>query len=121
MDTARDLGPELPNVLLNRILDDIEEGLPDGERYSGAPSAKARAAWPIVQKHAPDKTEPQCREIIRAWLKSRLLIVEEYEFAKGAQAVRGAARRWRQAAGDGCAMKRTFPLRASLRKSGAQS
>ena len=72
----------LSNALLNRILDDIEEGLPDGERYSGAPSAKTRAAWPIVQKHAPDKTQAQCREIIKAWLKSRLLIVEEYESRK---------------------------------------
>ena len=79
----------LSNALLNRILDVIEEGLPDGERYSGAPSAKTRAAWPIVQKHAHEKTEAQCREIIKAWLKSRLLMVEEYDSRKERKQVEG--------------------------------
>lgn len=69
----------LSDQLLNRILDDIEQGMPDGERYSGTPNARARAAWPVVQKHAPDKTEAQCREVIKTWLKSELLKVEQYE------------------------------------------
>lgn len=70
-----------PSSLLNRVLDDLSSaaGLPDGERYSGSASAKPpRAAWCVVQRHAPDKSEAQCREIIRAWLKSGLLIVEPY-------------------------------------------
>jgi hypothetical protein len=31
------------------------------------------AAWPVVQKYCPTKTEAQCREVIRAWLKSGVL------------------------------------------------
>jgi AAA domain len=68
----------LSNALLNRILDDIDAGMEKGERYSGAPSAKTRAAWRIVQRHAPDKTEPQCREIVKTWIANGLLVVEEY-------------------------------------------
>ena len=79
----------LPNAVLNRILDDIEEGLPDGERYSGAASATTRAAWPFVQKHAPEKTEKQCREIIRTWMKTRLLLVEEYQSPKARKQFEG--------------------------------
>lgn len=68
----------LSNALLNRILDDIDAGTENRERYSGAPSAKARAAWKVVQRHAPAKTETQCREIVKTWTATGLLIVEEY-------------------------------------------
>lgn len=87
--TPPDTWAGLSNALLNRILDVIEEGLADGERYSGAPSAKTRAAWLIVQKHAPEKTEAQCRAIIKAWLKSQLLRVEEYDSRKERKRVEG--------------------------------
>jgi hypothetical protein len=46
--------------------------------YSNAPAALDRAVWQVVQRHAPDKTEKQCREIIHAWLKSGLLRSEDY-------------------------------------------
>jgi AAA domain len=66
--------------LLNRILDDLEAGLPRGSRYSAAPKAgDDRAAWRVVVRHAQDKTEAQAREIIRAWLKSGTLYAEDYE------------------------------------------
>ena len=74
-DTWADLGCPL----LNRILDDIDAGLPDGNRYSDAPNAGERAAWKIVTNHAPTKTEGQAREVIRAWVKHGVLIVEEYD------------------------------------------
>ena len=35
----------------NRILDTIDAGLPDGERYSSAPRATTRAAWQAVERH----------------------------------------------------------------------
>jgi DNA polymerase I-like protein with 3'-5' exonuclease and polymerase domains len=62
-----------------RILDKIDAGMPDGNRYSGARSAKKRAAWPIVVAEVPDKPEAQAREIIKGWLKTGLLISREYE------------------------------------------
>jgi hypothetical protein len=65
---------------LNAALTDIAEGLPNGQRYSGAGAAKGeRAAWSVIQRHAPERTEPQCREIIRTWIKNGVLIEEEYD------------------------------------------
>jgi hypothetical protein len=69
----------LDNRTLNAILDAIDVGMEDGERFSGAPSAKSRAAWRAVQAIAPDKTENQCREIVRQWIKNGVLVEEIYE------------------------------------------
>ena len=74
-----DTWAELDHHLLNRILDDIDAGLPNGSRYSAAPKADDRAAWRVVTKHAPLKTEKQAREVIRAWLKSGLLHPQDYQ------------------------------------------
>jgi hypothetical protein len=63
--------------IANQILDDIDAGLPDGERYSNASAAKDRAAWRVVAKHAP-KEEGPAREIINKWLKAGTLIEEDY-------------------------------------------
>jgi hypothetical protein len=68
----------LDSPLLNRILDDIDAGMPDGRRYSAAPKATERAAWPVVQKHAPDKNEHQAREVIRTWLKNGTLFEKDW-------------------------------------------
>jgi hypothetical protein len=71
---------DIPIVTLNAILDDIERGLPNGQRYSNAPSAgQGRAVVPVVQKHLPDKTEGQCRKIIHKWLETELLYPEDYD------------------------------------------
>ena len=70
---------DLDTGLINRILDRIEAGMPDGNRYSGAPSAKMRAAWRVITTEIPGKAEAQAREIIRAWLDSRLLVSRKYE------------------------------------------
>jgi hypothetical protein len=69
---------------INRILDAIDRGLvgengePTGERYYHAGSAKERAAWRVVQSYAPQKTEKQCREILRQWVNNGVLMVEIY-------------------------------------------
>jgi hypothetical protein len=68
----------LNSVGLNLILDEIEAGLPDGSRFSDAPSATGRAAWRIIEKHCPTKPEAICRDIIKSWLKSGLLISRDY-------------------------------------------
>jgi AAA domain-containing protein len=65
---------------LNAALTDIETGLPNGQRYSGAGAARGdRAAWQVVQRYCPDRTEPQCREIIRTWVKNGVLFNQEYD------------------------------------------
>jgi AAA domain len=66
-------------VTLNAALDEIERGLPNGQLYSDAGAAKDRAAWSIVARHCPSKTEGQCRQVIRAWLKSGTLYVADYD------------------------------------------
>jgi hypothetical protein len=43
-------------------LTEIETGLTNGQRYSDASAATDRAAWAVVQRYCPDKTEQQCRE-----------------------------------------------------------
>ncbi|RWP64138.1 MAG: hypothetical protein EOR07_16255 [Mesorhizobium sp.] len=68
----------LTDDLVNRILTDIDAGMPDGERYSDAGAATTRAAWKVVQKHAAKKTEKQCREIVAIWVKEGLLLKETY-------------------------------------------
>jgi len=63
-------------ALQNHILDEIDAGLPNGSRYSDMASAKARAAWKVVTAFAPKKTEHDAREIIKAWVKSGVLVSE---------------------------------------------
>ena len=57
----------LDSALLNRILDALDAGMADGQRYSSAGSAVKRAAWRVVEQHAPGKPEKACRFIINAW------------------------------------------------------
>jgi hypothetical protein len=68
----------LSNAQLNAVLTDIEAGLPNGQRYSDSPRAKDRAAWEVVQRHCPDRTQAQCREIISTWIKNKVLYSETY-------------------------------------------
>ena len=69
----------LDSPLLNRILDQIDTGLPSGSRYSNGPNVTDRAAWRVVVEHAPDKTESQARQIISTWLRTGLLYHQAYE------------------------------------------
>jgi len=64
---------------LNAALTEIEVGMPNGQRYSYAAKADSRAAWPVVHRHCPDRTEAQCREIIKTWVKNRVLCNEDYK------------------------------------------
>jgi hypothetical protein len=73
-----DLWVDLNIELLNVILTEIARGLPDGNRFTDWGNAKERAAWRVVVKHAPHKTEAQAREIIRIWVKNGVLQVYSY-------------------------------------------
>ena len=67
-----------PPETIARIIEEIDGGMPDGTRFSNHHSAKQRAAWPIVQKYCPDKTEGQCRQIIARWIREGRLYEDEY-------------------------------------------
>jgi DNA polymerase len=70
---------ELSNELANRILDDIDTGLPNGQRYSGKNAAKPpRAVQEAVRRHCPNKTNEQCRQIIATWLRNGVLYEDKY-------------------------------------------
>ena len=64
---------------LNAILDDIEAGMPNGQRYSKHNRATTRAAWQAVQKHCSTKPEAQCREIIKQWCEAQVLFEATYD------------------------------------------
>jgi hypothetical protein len=72
------LWSDLSVATLNQILDRINEGMPDGERYTDSSAAKDRAAWRIVVELAPGKSEGQAREIIKTWVKNGVLVNEPY-------------------------------------------
>jgi hypothetical protein len=69
----------MSTVLLNQILTDIEAGTPDCNRYTDAPKAFDRAAWRVIVKHCPDKSEAAARKIIKTWTMSGLLVRKSYE------------------------------------------
>jgi len=69
----------LSSEILNTVLDQIEAGLPNGQRYSSNNAARTRSAWQVVKEHFPDKSEAQSREIIKTWMKNRVLYEEEYQ------------------------------------------
>jgi hypothetical protein len=79
----------LGHHILNLMLTDIEAGLPDGNRYTDERNAKDRAAWKVIVKHAPDKTEAQAKEIIKAWRKTGLLISKDYDNPETYKKVKG--------------------------------
>jgi hypothetical protein len=54
----------------------------NGQRYSNASAAADRAAWSVVQRHCPGKTEQQCRDIVSTWVKGGLLCVADYDDPK---------------------------------------
>jgi hypothetical protein len=79
----------LSHHLLNEVLTAIDKGLPEGGRYSDHSAAKDRAAWKVVQRYAPSKTEAQAREIIGTWVKTGVLTVEQYNDPTRRQSVKG--------------------------------
>ena len=65
-------------TILNAIIDDIDKGLENGQRYSDANKATDRAVWKVIVKHL-DRTEKQAREMIRIWVKNQVLIAMTYD------------------------------------------
>lgn len=64
--------------MIDAILREIDQGLPNGVLFSDHPAAKERAAWKIVQQHQTGKTEAQCKAIIKRWVVNRVLVRAEF-------------------------------------------
>jgi hypothetical protein len=87
--TPPDAWRGLSNTLLNLILDEIDDGLDDGDRYSAGNRATGRAAWQAVKEHAPEKSEEDCRRIIKIWVKNGVLISAPYDSPSARKTVQG--------------------------------
>lgn len=78
--TPPDIWAEISISAANEILDRIDAALADGRRYSAAPQAgEARAVWRVVQSKFPNLSEKQCRNVIATWVKSGVLITDDYD------------------------------------------
>ena len=96
-DTVQTVEPWIPpdkwagltHHLLNQMLNDIDAGLPDGNRYSDHYNAGERAAWKVIVKHAPQKPEAEAKQIVKAWLKTGLLYPVEYDNPATRKPVKG--------------------------------
>jgi len=65
---------------LNAALTEIDAGMSNGQRYTDAGGGKGeRAAWKVVHKHCPNRSESQCREIVRTWIRNGVLYEAEYD------------------------------------------
>jgi hypothetical protein len=76
--TPPDLWAGLSHFKLNEILTAIDAGLPDGRKYSAHSRATDTAAWRVVQEHASDKTEEAAKEMIKAWVRNKVLVPQPY-------------------------------------------
>jgi hypothetical protein len=76
--TPPDTWAGLSHRVLNQILTDIDAGLPDGNLYSDGPNVTDRAAWRVVAKHAPEKSEAAARQIVKTWVRTGVLRHHEY-------------------------------------------
>jgi AAA domain len=79
----------LDSLLLNRILSAIDAGLGDGNFYTDGNRTIERSAWQVVQRHAPAKSEVQCREVIRTWVKNGVLVPFDYDSPTTRKGVKG--------------------------------
>ena len=80
---------DLPCDLLNQVLTAIDAGMPDGEFYTQGNKTTERSAWLVVEQFAPAKTEEQCREIIRTWIKNGVLVPFDYTSPATRKSVKG--------------------------------
>jgi hypothetical protein len=69
----------ITDAVIDAALADIDSGMPNGQRYSDANAATARAVWQVIKRHSSDRSEAQCRDIIKTWLKSGVLYNDEYD------------------------------------------
>ena len=83
-----DAWADMNTDLTNRILDAIDKGMPNGERYSAANAARERAVWRVVADMA-GKEEGPAKEIVKGWLKSRLLAEQDYKSPTKRETLKG--------------------------------
>ena len=81
--TPPDIWAEISISAANDILDQIERGPSEGQRYSAEKQAATtdRAAWRAVQNGHPHLSEKQCKTVISEWIKTGMIEPREYQDA----------------------------------------
>ena len=81
--TPPDIWAEINSSAANDILDRIERGPSEGQRYSAGKQSSTtdRAAWRVVQNRHPHLSEKQCKAVIAEWVKSGVIETREYQDA----------------------------------------
>jgi hypothetical protein len=75
----RNFWDEIPVQLANDILDQIEAGLPNGQRYSNAAKVDdSRRVWRVVQQFAPSLNDAQAKNVIATWFRNGTLTSRSY-------------------------------------------
>ena len=69
---------DISSEVAERVIAEIERGMPDGRRFSNHNRAGEREVWPVVQKHCQTKTEAQCRRAVTKWVAQGRLYTKEY-------------------------------------------
>ena len=88
--TAPDVWDAVSPIVANHILDDIDAGPREGQRYSHAPNAgHEKAAWRVVTAHVASLTKTQARAIIKTWVNNEVLLVREYRDAEARKDSKG--------------------------------
>jgi hypothetical protein len=73
---------KIDKLTVDRILNKIDAGPYEGGKYSPAPNAKERAAWPVVQEFCPELTDKQAKHILATWIKNGVLVKREHKDPK---------------------------------------
>lgn len=89
--TPPDIWGEVSHAQIDAILDEIDRGLPDGNFYSDARSAKERGAWRVVAKHSPVGEGP-ARRMVATWVREGQLVRFHYTNPKTYKEVEGVRR-----------------------------
>ena len=77
--TPPNLFADISVKVINQILDEIDAGPSEGDRYSEARNvADPRAAWSVVAKHCPGKGKGPASRVIKTWKDSGLLVEKNY-------------------------------------------
>ena len=77
--TPPSLFADISVPVINQILDEIDAGPSEGDRYSDARNvADPRAAWSVVARHCPGKGKGPASRVIKTWKDSGLLVEKNY-------------------------------------------
>jgi hypothetical protein len=68
-----DFWGQISTATANEILTLIDEGMANGQRYSGRPQARERAAWRVVKSVVPSLSDEQARKVIATWMEKGML------------------------------------------------